>query len=141
MSALKPVTKREGPIDQTLLTVVAVLLGAGLVLWLTGQVAGYLHSQTWPRVTGSDMGQILIRLPRTPGNPAAAWPPEVRQLLPGAGTFYAIFAVLLALLSMLVIWLPLAAVIVLGPTQSHKTAGLAVPSVLEWDGPVLATSV
>ena len=32
-------------------------------------------------------------------------------------------------------------VIVLAPTQSGKTTGLAVPAVLEWDGPVLACSV
>jgi len=32
-------------------------------------------------------------------------------------------------------------VIVLGPTQSGKTTGLAVPAILEWDGPVIATSV
>lgn len=32
-------------------------------------------------------------------------------------------------------------VIVIGPTQSHKTSGFAVPALLEWDGPVLATSV
>lgn len=32
-------------------------------------------------------------------------------------------------------------VIVLGPTQSGKTTGLAVPSILEWEGPVIATSV
>lgn len=31
--------------------------------------------------------------------------------------------------------------LVLGPTQSYKTSGLAVPAILEWDGPVLATSV
>lgn len=203
MSA-KKVTKREGPFDQMLLTIVAVLLGAGVVLWLTGEVAGWLHARTWPRVTGADMGQILVRLPRTPGDPAAAWPARVRAQLPGPGTFYVIFAVLLALLTSLVLWLAngmrsmrqrvgkgmvipgpppgvgapppaswarpamfrdlfvrepmpgrvtlgrvggryvaaetLAAVIVLGPTQSHKTAGLTVPSVLEWDGPVLATS-
>jgi type IV secretion system protein VirD4 len=30
---------------------------------------------------------------------------------------------------------------VLGPSQSGKTRGLAIPAVLEWDGPVLATSV
>jgi hypothetical protein len=66
MSALKPVTKREGPIDQTLLTVVAVLLGAGLVLWLTGQVGGYLHSRTWPR----------------PAWPAAAWSTSSRASSP-----------------------------------------------------------
>jgi type IV secretion system protein VirD4 len=32
-------------------------------------------------------------------------------------------------------------VIVLGPTQSMKTTGFAIPSILEWDGPVIATSV
>jgi type IV secretion system protein VirD4 len=32
-------------------------------------------------------------------------------------------------------------VIVFAPTQSHKTTGLVVPALLEWQGPVLATSV
>jgi len=32
-------------------------------------------------------------------------------------------------------------VIVVGPTQTHKTSGFAVPAILEWQGPVLATSV
>ena len=32
-------------------------------------------------------------------------------------------------------------VIVFAPTQSHKTTGLVVPALLEWKGPVLATSV
>ena len=32
-------------------------------------------------------------------------------------------------------------VMVIAPTQSGKTSGLAVPAVLEWDGPVLACSV
>ncbi len=31
--------------------------------------------------------------------------------------------------------------IVVAPTQSHKTTGLAIPALLEWEGPVLATSV
>jgi type IV secretion system protein VirD4 len=31
--------------------------------------------------------------------------------------------------------------LVVGPTQSGKTTGLAVPAVLEWRGPVIATSV
>ena len=34
-----------------------------------------------------------------------------------------------------------ASVIVLGPSQSGKTSGLAVPAILEWQGPVVATSV
>lgn len=32
-------------------------------------------------------------------------------------------------------------VVVVGPTQSQKTSGIAVPAILEWDGPVIATSV
>lgn len=32
-------------------------------------------------------------------------------------------------------------VLVVAPTQTGKTTGLAVPAILEWDGPVLATSV
>ncbi|HMC52397.1 MAG TPA: type IV secretory system conjugative DNA transfer family protein [Acidimicrobiales bacterium] len=36
---------------------------------------------------------------------------------------------------------PRQSVLVVGPTQTHKTTGFAVPAVLEWDGPVLATSV
>lgn len=32
-------------------------------------------------------------------------------------------------------------VVVLGPSQSHKTSGFAVPALLEWEGPVVVTSV
>ncbi|MCA1697387.1 MAG: type IV secretory system conjugative DNA transfer family protein [Actinobacteria bacterium] len=34
-----------------------------------------------------------------------------------------------------------ASVMIVAPSQLHKTNGFAIPSVLEWDGPVLATSV
>lgn len=34
-----------------------------------------------------------------------------------------------------------ASVMVVAPAQSGKTTGLAIPAILEWDGPVLATSV
>ena len=32
-------------------------------------------------------------------------------------------------------------VLVVGPTQSRKTTGFAVPAILEWEGPVVAASV
>ncbi len=32
-------------------------------------------------------------------------------------------------------------VLVVGPTQSGKTSGLAIPAILEWEGPVVAASV
>lgn len=34
-----------------------------------------------------------------------------------------------------------ASVITIAPTGAHKTTGLAIPALLEWQGPVLATSV
>jgi len=36
---------------------------------------------------------------------------------------------------------PGSSVLVVGPTQSRKTSGFAIPAVLEWDGPVVAASV
>jgi type IV secretion system protein VirD4 len=36
---------------------------------------------------------------------------------------------------------PSQSVVVFGPTQSRKTSGFAVPAILGWEGPVLATSV
>ncbi len=36
---------------------------------------------------------------------------------------------------------PRTSVLVVAPSQSGKTTGLAIPAILEWDGPVLATSV
>lgn len=36
---------------------------------------------------------------------------------------------------------PRQSVIVVGPVQTGKTSGFAVPAILEWQGPVLATSV
>ncbi len=32
-------------------------------------------------------------------------------------------------------------VMIIGPTQSYKTSGLAIPAILEWEGPVVAVSV
>ena len=36
---------------------------------------------------------------------------------------------------------PGSSVLVVGPTQSRKTSGFAVPALLEWEGPVVAASV
>ena len=204
MSA-KKVVKREGAFDQALLLGIAIVLGGGAVLWLAGEVAGWLYGGRWPKVSISDMGPVLVNLARHPADPVAAWPPQARTLLPGTVAFYFIFALLLLLLTVVLIVLnnglkrvrgrvrkvivvpgppaaankvqqpswarpqafrdlyvrepvagrvtlgrangrvvaaePLQSVIALGPTQSQKTAGLVVPAVFEWDGPVLAASV
>jgi type IV secretion system protein VirD4 len=95
--SLRPAVRREGPLDQLLLTIIGILLGATLMLWLTGQVAGFIHSGSWPSVSLSEMGTVVAKVPRHPLDPAAAWPKDARPLLPGPVLFWATFFILLAI--------------------------------------------
>ncbi|HEV2919338.1 MAG TPA: type IV secretory system conjugative DNA transfer family protein, partial [Actinomycetota bacterium] len=97
--SLRPAVRREGPLDQLLLMAIAILLGATFMLWLTGQLAGFIHSGRWPSVSLSEMGAVVTRVPRHPMDPAAAWPRDVRGLLPGPVLFWGTFMVLLAILA------------------------------------------
>jgi type IV secretion system protein VirD4 len=97
--SLRPAVRREGPLDQMLLGVIAILLGATFLLWLTGQVAGFVHSGQWPKVSLPEMGIVVTSVPRHPLDPAAAWPSQARGLLPGPVLFWVTFLVLLAILT------------------------------------------
>src|SRR5215211_1545691 len=97
--SLRPAVRREGPLDQALLMIIVVLLGATFMLWLTGEVSGFVHSGKWPSVSLSEMGAVATGVPRHPLDPAAAWPKGVRQLLPGPVLFWATFMVLLVVLA------------------------------------------
>jgi type IV secretion system protein VirD4 len=97
--SLRPAVRREGPLDQMLLIAIAVLLGATFMLWLTGQVAGFVNSGHWPKVSLPEMGVVVTKVPRHPLDPAAAWPKGARQLLPGPVLFWATFMILLAILA------------------------------------------
>jgi type IV secretion system protein VirD4 len=95
--SLRPAVRREGPLDQFLLIALGILLGATLMLWVTGQVAGFIHSGRWPEVSLSQMGSVVTKVPRHPLDPASAWPKGARALLPGPVLFWATFIILLAL--------------------------------------------
>jgi type IV secretion system protein VirD4 len=89
-------------------------------------------------VAGFDLPALLGRRPRPP---AARWasrrdltPLRVRSPQPTRLTLGRAGRRLIAARER-------ESVIVLGPTMSHKTTGLAIPALLEWEGPVLATSV
>jgi hypothetical protein len=82
--------------DTLLLVAIAtVLVVAGLV-WLIGQLAGLLTSGTWPEMPLSELPGILVRLRDHAGDPAAAWPADVRDQLPGPLGMYATLAGILA---------------------------------------------
>jgi type IV secretion system protein VirD4 len=177
--------------ENFLFIAVLATLGIGLLVWAAGEVAGFLASGSWPSVSLSQMGRVLVRIAETPGDPANAWPRRARSMMPGPVLFYSVLTAFvvgggilgvagwrvfrrflgsptsagskwagLADLRSLVVTGPTRArlilgrvgskliaaeerqsVIVLGPTQSMKTTGFAIPSILEWEGPVLATSI
>jgi type IV secretion system protein VirD4 len=201
----RPPMRRQSNAEQLLLVAVSLALGATFLIWLTGEVSGFLHSGgRWPRVSVGDMGLVMARFFGRLSDPAAAWPARVRALLPGPFTFYVVMAILLLALTAMYLYLgqgiraarrrvgstvavqrpsqsgasdaggwarpqlfrdlyvrgpqpgrvvmgrisarlvaaePLQSIIVLGPAQSQKTAGLVVPAVLEWEGPALVASM
>src|SRR5437764_1320784 len=105
-----------------------------LVGGLTALGAGAVR--TWRR---HDAAPGSVRRSRRP--PAASWarrselrPLIVRAPVPGRLTLGRIGPRLVAAEAR-------QSVIVVAPTQSLKTTGLAIPAVLEWEGPVVATSV
>jgi hypothetical protein len=69
--------------DTLLLVTIGTVLVVGGLVWLTGQLAGLLASGSWPHVPLSELPGILVRLRDHAGDPAAAWPASVRNLLPG----------------------------------------------------------
>jgi hypothetical protein len=78
--------------DTLLFVAIAVVVGVGGLVWLTGELAGLLASGTWPQVPLSELPGILVRLREHAGDPAAAWPAGVRGRLPGPLGMYATLA-------------------------------------------------
>jgi type IV secretion system protein VirD4 len=161
----------------------------GALFWTAGQLAGRVFGGSWPSVRLSEMSSVLIALPGHLRDPAAAWPQQAGELIPGPLAFYGTVAVLLvpvgAALTLIAshrrdrrassrtarwarardlralrvrssasgrLVLGRAAgglvaaesrhsAIVIGPTQTGKTTGFAIPAILEWQGPVVATSI
>jgi Type IV secretory system Conjugative DNA transfer len=77
--------------DTFWLVAAALLFAACGLMWLIGQVAAILfgpHHQHLP-VRLVDMLGVLLRLPGTWDDPAQAWPPTSRPLLPGPVGMYA----------------------------------------------------
>jgi hypothetical protein len=82
--------------DTMLLLAIALVMVVGGLVWLVGQMAGQLASGTWLDVPLAELPGILVRLRDHAGDPAAAWPASVRDLLPGPLGMYATLAGILA---------------------------------------------
>jgi hypothetical protein len=82
--------------DTLLLLAIGTLLVVSGLVWLVGQVAGLLASGVWPEVPLTELPGILAHLRDHVGDPAAAWPADVRGGLPGPVGMYAALAGILA---------------------------------------------
>jgi type IV secretion system protein VirD4 len=179
--------------DEVVLGVIGCLLAVLGTLWLWGGLAGTLFGSGWPRVGVAGLFGVLAHLPRRLADPAGAWPPSARGLLPGAGGFYAALAILCAPIAVFVLGAARAiarvrqpdgarwarsgelrrlrrvratdraertgrlvlgrrggrliyaeqrhALVAFGPPQSGKSAGIAIPALLDWNGPAVACSI
>ena len=184
--------RSHGLSDHAVLAVIGCLAALGALLWLWGGIAGALFGHGWPAVGVRQLLGILMHLPGRLSNPASAWPPPARALLPGPGGFYAALGLLGVAGGALVLCASRAgglvglkgsagarwaaprelrslrarrcrnrggrlalgwqgrrllraeqrhALVAFGPPQSGKSAGLAVPALLEWEGPAVASSI
>jgi type IV secretion system protein VirD4 len=177
------------PLETIGLAALGVIVAAGAVLWVTGEVSGRIFGGAWPGTSAAETGTVLARFVSNTSDPARAWPVPQLGVIPGPVAFYATFMGVLApvVAAGLVVlrrrvlsrrpvgsaqWArrrdldplvvrrscngrltigfvdgrliaaePRQSVIVVGPVQTGKTSGFAVPAILEWQGPVVATSV
>jgi type IV secretion system protein VirD4 len=207
---------REPRISETELRVIgwglATTAAAGVLAWLTGQLAGLLFGHTWMHLGPADVAAVLWRLPGTMSDPKLAWPVTARGVLPGPVGMYlcvvlvvgGIAGTIAGVVRLATQYLPGRApghrpgrehtrrhrqgsvwasgrelrllyvrrptpgrvivgrtsrlagvakggrllasedchsVLIFGPTGSYKTSGALVPGILDWQGPLLATSV
>jgi type IV secretion system protein VirD4 len=187
--------RSSGISDAAALTVIGLAAALTCGVWLWGGVAGAVFGHGWPAMSPETVLQVLTRLPEMLGDPARAWPPAARRLLPGTAGVYGGLAVVLAASAAPALvavragmssrvarrrrggarWAGSAelrhlrrrfgrgragqrlvlgrhrgrllyaeerhALVAFGPPQSGKSAGLAVPALLEWDGPAVASSI
>src|SRR6266545_7791019 len=84
--------------DRLLFVVVLAVLAVTVLLWLVGQVAAVLFgAHHWLQLSMADAAAVPFRVVHHPGDPALAWPPEVRRQLPGPVGMYAALVLLLLL--------------------------------------------
>ncbi|TMC01062.1 MAG: hypothetical protein E6J41_33620, partial [Chloroflexi bacterium] len=97
----------------------AALLGAAVLLWLTGELAGLISHRAWPPVGIGDAPAVAIGMLRHPRDPSAGWPSAAQPLAPPAWLYYGVlFAILAGLLAAAVA----IASRVIGASADHRAA-------------------
>lgn len=89
--------------DYVLAALILIGVGGGLVLYLTGEVAGLVFEFAWPRVSPGQVFEIFKALPGNWHDPKMAWPVKARANLPGRAGFVAAALLVVAGLTWVVI--------------------------------------
>src|SRR5579872_2392917 len=76
------------PLEGVAVWTLGGLIVLGVLFWASGQLSGRLFGGSWPHVPVSEMGTVLLALPRHVGDPSEAWPVHARALIPGPAAFY-----------------------------------------------------
>jgi len=192
----RPFGSGDALLGQVAIGAILLLGCVGFVAWAGAQTACILFGDGPLPVSIADGGAAALALPGHASDPAAAWPPAVRDQLPGPVAYWvstAIIALGSAALVGSAIWAwmrwrqggtgplgvranagfarsrdlrrlvvdapqpgrltlgrvgrqliaaePQTSLAVVGPTGCGKTIGFAIPALLEWRGPIIATSV
>jgi hypothetical protein len=99
----------------------AMTAAAGLLVWLTGELAGLLFGHTWLHLTVGDVVAVMWRLPRSLGNPKLAWPTQARHALPGpVGLYASVFLVVGGIASTIAVVVRLATQYLPGRAPGHR---------------------
>src|SRR5688500_4956179 len=85
--------------EQLLFVAVLGLLSFAVILWLSGQLAAFLSSGSWPDVSLSQMGRVVGDIAESFHDPRRAWPRRARAVMPGPWVFYPVLAALLVSVS------------------------------------------
>ena len=85
--------------DYVLAALILIGAGGGLLLYLTGQVAGLVFEFSWPRTSPGQVFEIAKALPKNWPDPKMAWPVQARADLPGRAGFLTAAILVIAALS------------------------------------------
>lgn len=179
------------PLESMAMAAVAIFLGIAFLFFVAGELSGIIFSFDRPGAKPGNIPGIAAKVLTNPGDPALAWPKDIRSAVPGPIPYYLVLLFLIVgavfvfryakdfwdgtkkkdpnaaqwakskdvktlivpgpgikgrlilgrTNGKLVATEPRQSVIVLGPTQTGKTTGFAVPAILDWQGPVIAASV
>ncbi|TMC09177.1 MAG: hypothetical protein E6J41_11210, partial [Chloroflexi bacterium] len=95
---------RSGGVERALTCAAPYLAGLAatyaalsVLLWLAGEVGGWLWTRRWPSAGAGDALAVLANVVRDPVQPSLAWPVAARRDLAPAPLFYALTVVLVTM--------------------------------------------